>query len=74
MFCLSSNINVYTMNCIISIDLSCALAGFINSIQTTCLQCKSGYYLVDKECLASCPAGYVPHEDTKSCQSNFIIL
>lgn len=49
---------------------NCLLMGFINPLEKACLQCNTGYYLVDKDCLVSCPAGYVPHEGTKSCQSN----
>ena len=55
-------------------DPSCALAGFINPLQTACLQCNSGYYLVENKCLSSCPTGYLLHSDTNSCQSNFTAI
>ena len=67
---LVSDIKFPITNCTNSIDTNCSLAGFINPLETACLQCKTGYYLVEKDCLDSCPAGYVPHEGTKSCQSN----
>ena len=56
------------------LDPSCALKGFINPLQTACLQCKSGYKWVEMKCVLECPLGYVLHEDTNSCQSNFNYL
>ena len=56
------------------LDPSCALKGFINPIQTACLQCNPGYKRVEKECMSSCPTGYVLHSGTDSCQSNFNYL
>ena len=61
-FIISHGINSTATNCL--------LMGFINPLETACLQCNTGYYFVDKECPATCPAGYAPHEDTKSCQRN----
>ena len=69
-FCLSY-INVLIL---LLLDPSCALKGFINPLQTACLQCKSGYQWVEMKCVLECPLGYVLHEDTNSCQSNFNYL
>ena len=55
-------------------DSSCALKGFINPLQTACLQCNPGYKRVGTKCEINCPAGYVLHADTNSCQSNFNYL
>ena len=52
-----------------SIDLACSLSGFINPYHTACLQCNTDYYMVEKQCMDSCPIGYVLHEGTQSCQS-----
>ena len=59
---------------LLCLDPSCALKGFINPLQTTCLQCNPGYKRVETKCLDNCPTGYVLHAGTNSCQSNFNYL
>ena len=53
------------------LDPTCAVTGFISLGQTVCLECNSGYVLVDKQCLTQCPSDHFLYSPTNSCQSKY---
>jgi hypothetical protein len=49
-------------------DATCAVTGFISLGQTVCLQCNSGYFLVDNQCQTQCPSDHFLYSPTNTCQ------
>lgn len=51
--------------------LKCMTDCFSCISQDSCIQCKSGYYLLDRplpKCVMHCPSGYVVHPSSLSCR------